>query len=121
MQAHGLGCHLDVPSISYALALLRLPQLFMATYFVRGVETFSELAISLRRLNAFLTLPEPPAPTHLQGTEAGIDSVDVTQGDIKVCCFNLFIRHCMLDMSLPAHALAAMGKPCIPSKGCQLW
>ena len=86
VQAHGLGCHLDVPSISYALALLRLPQLFMATYFVRGVETFSELAISLRRLNAFLALPEPPAPAHLQGTEAGKDNVGVTQSDIKVRC-----------------------------------
>ena len=70
-QAHGLGCHLDVPAITYSLALLRLPQLFMATYFVRGVETFSELSISLRRLNAFLALPEPPVPAHLQG--AGLD------------------------------------------------
>jgi hypothetical protein len=68
MQAHGLGSHLDVAGISYSLALLRLPQLFMATYFVRGVETFSELHISLRRLNAFLALTEPPAPAHLQGS-----------------------------------------------------
>ena len=85
MQAHGQGSHLDVAGISYSLALLRLPQLFMATYFVRGVETFSELHISLRRLNAFLALPEPPAPAHLQGlmteknkaekTEAKVDSV----------------------------------------------
>ena len=88
-------------SISYALALLRLPQLFMATYFVRGVETFSELAISLRRLNAFLALPEPPAPAHLQGTEARKDDADVTQSDIKVRCYTL-IEHHMLDMSLPA-------------------
>ena len=86
VQAHGLGCHLDVPSISYALALLRLPQLFMATYFVRGVETFSELAISLRRLNAFLALPEPPAPAHLQGTEAMKENVDVIHRDIRVRC-----------------------------------
>lgn len=64
LQAHGLGCHLDVPAITYSLALLRLPQLFMATYFVRGVETFSELSISLRRLNAFLALPEP-RPLHI--------------------------------------------------------
>ena len=86
VQAHGLGCQLDVPSISYALALLRLPQLFMATYFVRGVETFSELAISLRRLNAFLALPEPPAPAHLQGTEANNDDVDMSDKDIRVRC-----------------------------------
>ena len=84
VQAHGLGCHLDVPSISYSLALLRLPQLFMGTYFVRGVETFSELAISLRRLNAFLALPEPPGPAHLQGTEARTDNVDVAHRDTRV-------------------------------------
>ena len=89
VQAHSLGCHLDVPSISYALALLRLPQLFMATYFVRGVETFSELAISLRRLNAFLALPEPPAPAHLQGTEAGKDDVEILHRDNKVRCENV--------------------------------
>ncbi len=65
VQAHALGKHLTVPSIAYSLALLRLPQLYMAIYFVRGVETFSELNISLRRLNAFLSLPEPPAPARL--------------------------------------------------------
>lgn len=67
VQAHALGKHLTVPSIAYSLALLRLPQLYMAVYFVRGVETFSELQISLRRLNAFLSLPEPPAPALLPG------------------------------------------------------
>jgi hypothetical protein len=67
VQAHALGKHLTVPSIAYSLALLRLPQLYMAVYFVRGVETFSELQISLRRLNAFLSLPEPPAPAWLPG------------------------------------------------------
>ena len=76
MQAHGLGCHLDIPAITYSLALLRLPQLFMATYFVRGVETFSELSISLCRLNAFLALPEPPAPAHLQGATSKDNHVD---------------------------------------------
>ena len=35
---------------------------YRATYFVRGVETMSELRISLRRLNAYLCLPEPPPP-----------------------------------------------------------
>ena len=81
MQAHGLGSHLDVAGISYSLALLRLPQLFMATYFVRGVETSSELHISLRRLNAFLALPEPPAPAHLQGRVTEKDKAEKTEAD----------------------------------------
>jgi len=34
----------------------------MCTFFVRGVETVSELRISLRRLDGFLSLPEPPPP-----------------------------------------------------------
>ncbi len=38
----------------------------MATYFTRGVESTNELRISLSRLNAFLTLPEPPVPSHLK-------------------------------------------------------
>ena len=40
----------------------------MATFFTRGVETASELRISLRRLDAFLALPEPPPPSHLSAT-----------------------------------------------------
>lgn len=42
-QAHSLGVHLTLPGIFYALALLRLPQLYMAFDFVRAVETMSEL------------------------------------------------------------------------------
>ena len=38
----------------------------MATYFTRGVESVNELRISLSRINAFLTLPEPPVPSHLK-------------------------------------------------------
>ncbi len=53
---------LNVASVIFALALLRLPQLYMCTFFVRGVETVSELRISLRRLDGFLSLPEPPPP-----------------------------------------------------------
>ena len=98
MQAHGLGCHLDVPAITYSLALLRLPQLFMATYFVRGVETFSELSISLRRLNAFLALPEPPAPAHLQGL-----STDDHTSDSQV-------RSCLLLLTPVNHRCVAACK-----------
>lgn len=53
-------------SVFYVLALLNLPQLYMSTYFTRGIESFNELRISLSRLNAFLTLPEPPMPSHLK-------------------------------------------------------
>ena len=61
---------LNVSSVIFALALLRLPQLYMCTYFVRGVETVSELRISLRRLDGFLSLPEPPPPAGA-GARAG--------------------------------------------------
>lgn len=52
--------------------LLQLPQLYMATFFTRGVETASELRVSLRRLDAFLALPEPPPPSHLSGGDAKV-------------------------------------------------
>ena len=32
------------------------------TFFVRGVEVCSELRVSLRRLAAFLAIPDPPEP-----------------------------------------------------------
>ena len=75
-----LGQHLNVPGISYVLALLRLPGLYMASYFVRGVETMSELGISLRRLDAFLSLPEPPPPLRTGGSgnnsgKVGVDDL----------------------------------------------
>ena len=57
---------LNVASVIFALALLRLPQLYMCTFFVRGIETVSELRISIRRLNGFLSLPEPPPPAQSQ-------------------------------------------------------
>jgi len=49
----------------------QLPQLYMATFFTRAVETASELRISLKRLDAFLALPEPPPPSHLSGSGDG--------------------------------------------------
>ena len=63
-QVRAQNGSLNVAAVIFALALLRLPQLYMCTFFVRGVETVSELRISLRRLNAFLSLPEPPPPAH---------------------------------------------------------
>jgi hypothetical protein len=57
-----------VSSVFYTLALINLPQLYMATFFVRAVETMSELRVSLQRLNAFLSLPEPPVPAHQAGS-----------------------------------------------------
>ena len=109
MQAHGLGCHLDVPAITYSLALLRLPQLFMATYFVRGVETFSELSISLRRLNAFLALPEPPAPARLQGAMPGDrDS-------------NFEVRKLPSACPLHGRCLRTPCRPCNGRKVCSTW
>jgi hypothetical protein len=70
-----------VPGISYVLALLRLPGLYMASYFVRGVETMSELGISLRRLDAFLSLPEPPPAAH---GERSIDKTGEKGGGAQV-------------------------------------
>ena len=41
----------------------------MATFFTRAVESLNELRISLRRLEEFLSLPEPPVPVHVQPIE----------------------------------------------------
>ncbi|DBA68013.1 TPA: hypothetical protein ACH3X2_014044 [Trebouxia sp. C0005] len=68
---HVQGKALDIASVFYALALLHLPKLSMAQNFVHAVEAGSELQVSMKRINDFLSLPEPPAPAHhLQGPAA---------------------------------------------------
>ncbi|DBA75192.1 TPA: hypothetical protein ACH3X1_010497 [Trebouxia sp. C0004] len=86
---HVQGKALDIASVFYALALLHLPKLSMAQNFVHAVEAGSELQVSMKRINDFLSLPEPPAPAHhLQGPAATIakesarvkDAIDVALG-----------------------------------------
>ena len=48
--------------VFFALALLRLPQLYMGIFFMRAVEATAELVASLRRLDDFLGMEEPPPP-----------------------------------------------------------
>ena len=74
---------LTVPNVFYALALLRLPVLYLGIFFVTAVEKVAELAASLKRLDAFLALPEPPPPAHLRGKTAGDDERDVAE-DVAV-------------------------------------
>ncbi|EFN52562.1 hypothetical protein CHLNCDRAFT_138549 [Chlorella variabilis] len=63
---------LTVPNLFYSLALLALPKLYMCDFFVLAVGSVSELRISMRRLGAFLSLPEPPKPWHATpGASAG--------------------------------------------------
>lgn len=48
-------------NVFFAIALLHLPKLSMATFFVRAVEVGSELVVGLRRIGAFLAVDEPSA------------------------------------------------------------
>ena len=76
MQVHVQGKALDIASVFYALALLHLPKLSMAQNFVHAVEAGSELQVSMKRINDFLSLPEPPAPAHhLHGPAATTEKV----------------------------------------------
>lgn len=62
--ARGTGAELTVANVFYSLALLSLPKLYCAEFFVHGVECVSELRIGVRRMAEFLATPEPPAPWH---------------------------------------------------------
>ncbi|KAL4420399.1 hypothetical protein ABPG75_010055 [Micractinium tetrahymenae] len=55
---------LTVANVFYLLALLALPKLYFCDFFTLGVQSMSELRITLRRVGAFLSLPEPPEPWH---------------------------------------------------------
>ena len=75
-QVHVQGKALDIASVFYALALLHLPKLSMAQNFVHAVESGSELQVSMKRINDFLSLPEPPAPAHhAEGATGETDKV----------------------------------------------
>lgn len=63
--AWGMGTELTVPVVFYTVLLLNLPRLWMAIFFLKGVETVTEAVVSLRRINRFLGLPEAPRPTVL--------------------------------------------------------
>jgi len=86
MQVHVQGKALDIASVFYALALLHLPKLSMAQNFVHAVEAGSELQVSMKRINDFLSLPEPPAPAHhLQGPAAATAKVCTLLSSVWRC------------------------------------
>jgi ABC-type multidrug transport system fused ATPase/permease subunit len=73
--ARGTGAELTVANVFYSLALLSLPKLYCAEFFVHAVECVSELRIGVRRMAEFLATPEPPAPWHDQN-KSGVDGVE---------------------------------------------
>lgn len=108
MQVHVQGKALDIASVFYALALLHLPKLSMAQNFVHAVEAGSELKVSMQRINDFLSLPEPPAPAHLQGYQnirmvgqhfASV-LLQLAQSCNRCCCFHLMLLHCCCHLVL---------------------
>ncbi|RMZ52713.1 hypothetical protein APUTEX25_000832 [Auxenochlorella protothecoides] len=62
--ARGTGHVLTVANVFYTIALLQLPKLYMADFFVKSVEALSELRVSMARIGKFLCLAEPPPPYH---------------------------------------------------------
>ena len=88
---HVQGKALDIASVFYALALLHLPKLSMAQNFVHAVEAGSELQVSMKRINDFLSLPEPPAPAHHSQGPPGVAA------KVSVGCWLLPVDRCLLS------------------------
>ncbi|GAX75678.1 hypothetical protein CEUSTIGMA_g3121.t1 [Chlamydomonas eustigma] len=55
---------LSIASAFYALSLLALPRLSMVQFFIMAIQSFTEMWVSLKRIDDFLSLEEPPAPQH---------------------------------------------------------
>ena len=51
---------LDVPTVFYCLALFQLPRTSMVIAFTMAVQGLTELVVSIRRIDEFLCMPEPP-------------------------------------------------------------
>ncbi|KAG2430853.1 hypothetical protein HXX76_009827 [Chlamydomonas incerta] len=59
------GGSLNVASVFYALSLLQLPAAYLVYDFVTAAQYATELGVSITRIQAFLSLPEPPPPQSL--------------------------------------------------------
>jgi len=76
-----LGNQLSTDTVFTTLALFNVVRLTMASFFPKGVETVSELRISLVRLQEFLMLEELPArPLPSSSLSLGVEAVSITDG-----------------------------------------
>ena len=57
-----LGGELRLSAVFYIVALLNLPKLWLALFFVKGVKSTSETRVAASRINAFLCQLEPHTP-----------------------------------------------------------
>ena len=88
---------------------------------MRGVETMSELRISLRRLDAYLCLPEPPPPPLRTpaGASGGLGSDAAGQVGSVGVCYTKASSCCNVSARPRAGALPASGRErlCVRSAG----
>ena len=106
--ARGTGAELTVANVFYALVLLSLPKLYMCEFFVHGVECVSELRVGVRRLEEFLSMPEPPPPW--QESDGDGSSSSSNGGDAIV------VLEADFDWSTTAAAAAAANSSTTVSK-----
>jgi ABC-type multidrug transport system fused ATPase/permease subunit len=83
--ASALNVELTVATVFYSISLLALPKLYMCDFFVHAVEAVSEVRVSMRRLAAFLALPEPPPPWRAAKGEGeeGV-AADAAPGEVAI-------------------------------------
>jgi hypothetical protein len=67
-----MGDVLRLEVVFYVVALLHLPKLWLALFFVKAVKSTSETFVAARRINAFLLQPEARVPTEPSANGARI-------------------------------------------------
>lgn len=80
--AKGMGRTLNIASVFYVVSLLVLPRLWMGTFFTRAVESLTELRVSVRRLDRFLSQPE----------QGDLENGSKRGGDTYVSTRSIYIR-----------------------------
>ncbi|KAF6260228.1 P-loop containing nucleoside triphosphate hydrolase protein [Scenedesmus sp. NREL 46B-D3] len=70
-----MGSKLNLPSVFYALSLLRLPQLYLVYFAVIGFQYMTETYVAVQRIDKFLSMPEPPPPVHMRAAPAAAAAV----------------------------------------------
>lgn len=78
----------SVSDVFYTLALLALPKLYMCDFFTYAVGLLSESRVSVRRLGAFLAIPDSSTPWHAKEAQAACSEPPVV------------LEHCSFDWSV---------------------
>jgi hypothetical protein len=84
---------LRLESVFYVVALLNLPKLWLALFFVKAVKSVSEMLVAARRIFGFIQELEARAPPEEGQSAHGVPLGPPCLVTASVCCFCAVLWH----------------------------